>query len=151
MAGPGLHLGLCCLTQRVGAAGTYMQGVAFRQADGKVIVETASDDSARIKGAVTFATPLPAAVPARCCYSKCCVISLHKAEKHCCKLILGPGDALHCPTISQDKLLCRQHESRRTNPRQSESARPETPEMAKNRCSVRSAINLMRRRQRTLQ
>lgn len=29
--------------------GTYMQGVAFRQADGKVIVETSSDDSARIK------------------------------------------------------------------------------------------------------
>eukprot|EP00884_Botryococcus_braunii_P006892 jgi/Botrbrau1/16203/Bobra.160_1s0004.1 len=29
--------------------GTYMQGVAFRQADGKVIVETAADDSARIK------------------------------------------------------------------------------------------------------
>jgi hypothetical protein len=34
-----------------GYAGTYMQGVAFRQADGKVIIETSSDDSARIKGA----------------------------------------------------------------------------------------------------
>jgi hypothetical protein len=27
-----------------------MQGVAFRQADGKVIVETFADDSAKVKG-----------------------------------------------------------------------------------------------------
>lgn len=31
------------------ANGTYMQGVAFRQADGKVIVETFADDSAKVR------------------------------------------------------------------------------------------------------
>lgn len=41
---------MCTHEVTLGLSGTYMQGVAFRQADGKVVVETSSDDSARIKG-----------------------------------------------------------------------------------------------------